>query len=282
MSRPQRPDNKKDGNLLTAEFSTGQLVVAICLSLFVAMACFGLGILVARVDPSFEQNASEPEISMTPSPGETITYEMPAFDRAPTQSEPRPQDTAAQRTPETPPPRSPFMDNEPRLTTLPPLSPQRPSAAPVAAPTRPPREDAAAQPRPSETGQETLPPEAPTPTEQPVTPPRETAVPMLTPIDPVEPPLPTPVSPQNAIRKERGKFGVQLASFSGNDRRARAETFQRLVREQLNVEAEIILSDDDVHHRLVVVGFSSRESANAACAELRRKAGLNEAFVRPL
>ncbi len=219
---------------------------------------------------------------MTPSPGETITYEMPAFDRAPTQSEPRPQDTAAQRTPETPPPRSPFMDNEPRLTTLPPLSPQRPSAAPVAAPTRPPREDAAAQPRPSETGQETPPSEAPAPTEQPVTPPRETAVPMLTPIDPVEPPLPTPVSPQNAIRKERGKFGVQLASFSGNDRRARAETFQRLVREQLNVEAEIILSDDDVHHRLVVVGFSSRESANAACAELRRKAGLNEAFVRPL
>ncbi len=279
MSRLQRSDNRKDGNLLTAEFTTGQLVVAICLSLFVAMACFGLGILVARVDPSFEQNTSGPEISREQPPGETITYEMPAFGQTPAQPEPRPRDTEAQRTPETPPPRSPFMDSEPRLTTLPPLSPQRPATSPVAAPTRPPREGDAEHTPPSDAAQDAVAAQKPP---APATPPRETVVPMLTPIDPVEPPLPTPVSPQNAVRRDRGKFGVQLAAFSGNDRRARAETFQRRVREQLNVESEIIPSDDDVHHRVVVVGYSTRESANAACTELRRKAGLNEAFVRPL
>lgn len=295
MSRLQRIDNKKDAKLLTAEFTTGQLVVVICVSLFVAMACFGLGILVARVDPAFESSETAPAPDPDAVAPETVTYEMPAFAQAPVEPSPRPQNTEAQRTPESPPPRSPFMDNEPRLTTLPPLSPQRQGTAPIAAPSRPPRTapadepDAAAGPETPETEAPAAEPHAQTSEvasaapATPEAPSPEAQVPQLTPIEPVEEPVMlTPVSPQTELHRDRGSFGIQLAAFSGSDRRARAESLQRRIGEQLNLDAEIIPSDDDMFHRVVVVGFSDREAANVACSELRSKPGLSEAFVRPL
>ncbi|HEX72711.1 MAG TPA: hypothetical protein ENN65_05310 [Candidatus Hydrogenedentes bacterium] len=39
---------------------------------------------------------------------------------------------------------------------------------------------------------------------------------------------------------------------------------------------------DQQYARVVIVGYKDRVSANAACAELRKKAGFADAFVRPL
>ncbi len=316
MSKPQRTDNKKSTELLTAEVTSGQLVVIICVSLFVALACFGLGILVARIDPSFKQ-AEQPAVESPPSP-ETVTYTIPVMGEAESDATGAASegeaDSGAQRTPETPPPRSPFMDNKPRLTALPPLQPQRSTALEVEAPSRAPRAEetpgaSAVEGTPAAAAPAALPAAAPaappqTVSASPAAPaaapaaPSQTgaaslAAPAAVPAAPAQavaaspaPPAtqapPTPVSPQTAVRRDRGKFGVQLAAFSGADRRQKAEQFQRLLREQLKVDAELIPSDDDAYHRVIVVGFSSRDAANAAAADLRRKAGLNEAFVRPL
>ena len=40
----------RDGDKLTAEFTSGQLVIGICVSLFVMLVSFLLGVLVGRYD----------------------------------------------------------------------------------------------------------------------------------------------------------------------------------------------------------------------------------------
>ena len=294
MSRLQYADNRGNKNTFIAEVTKGQLIVIICLCLFVAMACFGVGILVARMDPSLEgADGAAPlataEGTETP---EMETYTTPAFgddaEKAPAATTPR-----AQRTPETPPPRNPFTDNTPRMTALPPLSPYRSLPVQAEAPTRIPRPDTPAVTT-------AAPPAATTATSPPAT-----AAPALTPIDPIEPPVmdapvataaatpapapvaapkPEPAKPAAATSASSGvgKFGVQLAAFSGSDRRARAESFQRKVKSEFKVDAAIIPSSDDVHYRVIAGSFPTREAASAACTELKSKTGLNEAFVRPL
>ena len=294
MSRTQRLEKAKEHNLLTAEFTTGQLVVVICVAMFVAMACFGLGILVARLDPSVETAVAltDEEGDASAEMPEMETYTTPAI--APTSEAPR---TGARRTPETPAPRNPYMDNTPRLTALPPLSPQRSSPTEVEAPTRIPRlgssdpspalaEEPASENEVTEavaapTAPAPEPEPAPAPAPEPAPAPAPT--PVLTPITPAEPPVQTAAAVvQQTGPVDGGDFGVQLAAFSGSDRRARAEEFQRHVRTELQVEAAVIPSADDVHYRVIVGGFSTREAATAACAQLRQKSGLKEAFVRPL
>ena len=290
MSRTQRLDDGKDQNLLTAEFTTGQLVVVICVSLFVAMACFGLGILVARLDPSLDSvQASSEDNTETVAEGAPMqTYTTRAFAQ---DAEDVPAN--AQRTPETPAPRNPYMDNTPRLTALPPLSPNRSLPTQVEAPSRTPLTEAPTQPEEETTAEVSAPAtatpepppltEAPAPTATTQTPTQEPErePPLLTPITPEEPLLETAMAPQ-PVPAATGAFGVQLGAFSGSDRRIRAETFQRRVRAELQVDAAIIPSDDDVHYRVIVGGFGTREAAKASCEKLREKPGLNEAFVRPL
>lgn len=282
MSRLQHPDNRGDGNTFVAEITRGQLIVIICLSLFVAMACFGVGILVARLDPSVKTTSvaareTDPDAEETK---QMETYTTPAFGDAKEEAAAT-QPPRAERTPETPPPRNPYMDNTPRLTALPPLTPYRSLPVQTETPTQiPPPET------PVATASVTDKPESAKPA---------TAVPELTPIDPIEPPVntasvtapkPEPAKPAAATPSApaagKGKFGVQLAAFSGSDRRTRAESFQRRVKSELKVDAAIIPSSDDVHYRVIVGSYPTREAANAACAALKSKSGLSEAFVRPL
>ena len=275
MSRIQHLKKNEQKNIRT-KFSEGYTVLSICLALLAAMVVFGAGILVGRYDRSFE-SAPLPPLE-TEDAGiasqEMETYTIPASDSETPEIQGAPESTTAQRTPETPSPRNPYMDNIPRLTALPPLSPYRSVPVTAEAPTRIPRPNTS-----------TLPTQVPT---QPVPPPK----PVLTPIDPVEPPVATtPVTapplvstkpPAAVVASENGKFGVQLAAFSGSDRRTRSESFRNRILAELKVKSTIIPSSDDVHYRVIVGEFTTREAANKSCKDLRNKAGLNEAFVRPL
>ncbi|HDP35926.1 MAG TPA: SPOR domain-containing protein [Candidatus Hydrogenedentes bacterium] len=285
MSRTQRLENQKEQNLLTAEFTPGQLIVLLCVFLFVAMACFGLGILVAQFDPSLEKVADDDAEAAADSSAEMETYTTRAFDREAKDGQHTATVSPAKRSPETPPPRNPYMDNTPRLTALPPLTPNRALPVQAEAPTRIPKADS---PEPAAD------PAAPAAAES-----QPAEMPALTPIDPDEPLIETtrvvaqesaPQQQAQTKHEERqtgsvssgGKFVVQLAAFSGSDRRAKAESFAKKIRSESNVNADIIPSDDDAHYRVVVGGFATRDSAAKACEELRGKPGLSEAFVRPL
>ncbi|MBP9003261.1 MAG: SPOR domain-containing protein [Candidatus Hydrogenedentes bacterium] len=79
-----------------------------------------------------------------------------------------------------------------------------------------------------------------------------------------------------------GKFGVQLASFTGSQADLKAEQFLKKVEKQLNLPLTIIKSADGKYCRVVVTGYADRAAASEACARIRKTAGLSEAFVRPL
>lgn len=83
-------------------------------------------------------------------------------------------------------------------------------------------------------------------------------------------------------RAVSGKFGVQLASFTGSQAEVKAEQFLKKVEKQLNLSLTILKSSDGKYYRVVVTGYADRAAASEACARIRKTAGLSEAFVRPL
>ncbi len=79
-----------------------------------------------------------------------------------------------------------------------------------------------------------------------------------------------------------GKFGVQLASFSGPERQKKAEALRQRVKKDFNLDSMVLKSQDDNFYRVVVGGYADRKAADAARAQLVAKPGLSGAFVREL
>ncbi|HNZ49197.1 MAG TPA: SPOR domain-containing protein [Candidatus Hydrogenedentes bacterium] len=204
----------------------------------------------------------------------------------------------AQRTAETMTPRSPFSDNKPILTTLPPLPVPRRNEMQVAAPSR----QVPPETQPAAASAAAAPAPAPAPAAAPAPAPAAAAaaVPELTPVDPVEPlitvaqPAPQPAPAPKAApapQKEaapakapsgRGKFGVQLGAFSGAERQAKAQALQRKVKEKAGMTAEIDISSNKEIYKVIVVGFPDKEAATKALPGLKQKLGISEGFVKAL
>lgn len=301
-----------DGDRLTAEFSSGQLVIAICVSLFIALTCFLLGVLVGRYDGSARVARQEAPRTVAP------LAESSGAERG-VQTSPRddliqkPLERPERKTPG-PAPReirtlSPLKDLDP-LPPPPQSTRELEAPIPVVRPT--PGDEAALRPSPDPTASVKPSPTpgglaaaSPPPT---IASPRESASPPPTVVSSREtpsPPVPAeqniavpaspdpisvltvdPVAVDNGAAAapgppaQRGAFGIQVAAFTGANRDAAAAEFQRRLRENAGLHAEIIT--DQQYARVVIVGYKDRVSANAACAELRKKAGFADAFVRPL
>jgi len=93
---------------------------------------------------------------------------------------------------------------------------------------------------------------------------------------------PSPSAASSDKKVSTGKFGVQLASFTGSQADVKAEQFLKKVEKQLNLPLTILKSADGKYYRVVVTGYADRAAASEACARIRKTAGLSEAFVRPL
>ncbi|HOH28556.1 MAG TPA: SPOR domain-containing protein [Candidatus Hydrogenedentes bacterium] len=116
--------------------------------------------------------------------------------------------------------------------------------------------------------------------------------PLLTPITPDEPPIedlaleplaPTPAPvPPPAPAAVSGKFGIQLAAFTGADRSARAEALQKKLNTESKVQTQIIPSTDNQAYRVVVGGFPDKAAAEKALNDIRAKTGFPQAFVKAL
>jgi hypothetical protein len=330
LKRFQRHNSIKSSNLHVAEFTSGQIIAWIFFGLFAAALIFGLGIVVGRLDPSFE-NADK--VGEAPPSPETQTYSVPAFSSE-SKDTPPPEPvettktkTSAQKTPEVAKPRSPFMDVSPQLTSMDPLPASRPKTIQVEAPSRTPRmeateptqadkkpEDDKANDSPAAAATSTTsgnnplkvaaasqpasstpstPTSIPTPVEQQASSEQPTAAstetkktPELAPISPVEPPLET-VSPQvDPVQKTttpvKGGYGIQLVAFSDPERQSHAAALQKKLLKDCGVTAEVIPSEDRLHYRVLVLGFSSKDSADKALTEIRTKTGFKDAFVRAL
>lgn len=307
-------NRSRDEEKLTAEFTTGQLVVAICFFLFFALTCFLLGILVGKYqgypEQTIEQMAAretqqspttpEPKPEATPAatPTASGTQAAPRSDLLPRRNE-----GAATSTPSRYTPRD--QRGGPRVTELPPLpappaplSPAQPPlrvtrpASPTTTSPSPPASAASAPAAPSATAAAATatPPAPAAPAEE------KPAPPLLTPSSP--PPGPpaayTPdfeLEPAAAVAAaanasvtpaSAGRFAIQLAAFMGDDRKQRAESYLSDVKKGDTSNAEIAVSEDGQYHRVVIAGFPDRAAAQAACDTLKKKKGFEGVFVRPI
>lgn len=298
MPAPNKNKWHLDGDRLTAEFSSGQLVIAICVSLFIALTCFLLGVLIGRYDGT--QRIARQETTPLPASASTVPGAGQGVQTSPRQDllqqRPEPVKKAAPAVP--PAPResrtmSPLKD----LGPLPPPPQNTQEAeAPIPLIKQPQQETApAAQETPATPEAQILAvapaPQASPPAEtprvmEPISP-EPAASPAQAEPAPLTAPAPSPevtVGPVSAgtatAPAERGAFGIQVAAFSSANREAAALEFQRRMRDNAGLHSEII--SDDKYSRVVIVGYKDRVSASAACNELKKKAGFADAFVLPL
>lgn len=318
MPISERTRLRPSADKLTAEFTSGQLIIAICVSLFFALTCFLLGVLVGKYDrslrlpdltaqapagPGASEAASAPLADILAKRNAEGVQQSPRTDLRPSHSPrkasrdsraenafipldersgPRVRDMAPLPPPGTEtvsPSVPPFRVNVP---AEPEATAGKEEITPVASASPPVSEtitdapvSAVAVPPAPQSGVETPAPAA-APAPQPAS--------LLQPIAPPdESPLLSPATPAIASPGDTpGKFCIQLASFRGTERLAKAEEHQRLVKQQAGLDSELLILENDEYCRVIIGGYTSRAAANAACMELRKKAGFADVFVRAL
>ncbi|HEO71895.1 MAG TPA: SPOR domain-containing protein [Candidatus Hydrogenedentes bacterium] len=99
---------------------------------------------------------------------------------------------------------------------------------------------------------------------------------------PVPDPKPDTRPSASAQVVQRGAYGIQVAAFFGENRQQAAEDYQRRLKTNSGMDAMLLSSEDGTCVRVILGGYSDIEAASAACAELRKRAGFRECFVKPL
>lgn len=267
--RSKKTRSVLDNERYTADFTSGQLVIAICGLLLAALLCFLLGVSVGRYERGVERSrmaavaddvASEAMESVPAAAPPAARVSEPA---APAAAPAKPPVAVPVAVPVTPPPAAkpeptptPAAKAEP--TPTPAASPVPAAIPPVAAP-------------------EPL-PEAATTVAEPeihIAPmPDQTARPAATPPTPAPTP-PAATSPAPAASGAT-RYGIQLAAFGDieNARKAR----ERLL---ANTELEADLVEAGKWIRVIIGDYKERKDAEAACAELKQRPGFRDCYVVP-
>ncbi|MBI2433964.1 MAG: SPOR domain-containing protein [Candidatus Hydrogenedentes bacterium] len=284
---------------VTAEFTSGQLVVGICVLIFVALITFALGVLVGRYEPPIKDQALQQLSAKSPSepatPKASGVQASPRVDTVPLRDAAK----TATPVPKPEPVVGSFTKQQertgPRITELPPLPPPsvRPTAAQpsVAAPdarakepsTAPPVAAAATETKPTAVGptvplkeqrleEEILSELQPVPDRDLIAEETKLAGNAAAP----------PAKPAEATSTAVKGWCVQLASFQGEGRQKKAEDYLKRVKQTEKLNAVVAPSKDDKYYRVVVIGYKDEATAKAAAAELRKKPGFKDVFVKAL
>lgn len=310
MNGQRRNKSRDSEGRLTAEFSSGQLIVGICVSLFLALIFFVAGLFVGKNDPSLrtQQASNADEIGRTADKQSEAPRETPKGEG--TQTSPRV--TAPKPDP------GMFTNREersgPRVTELPPLPPpgSASSGSPISVSKDSSTVVAPAPPviKPSESPQ---PPAAPIPPVKeepaPVTPdpvvagsppkgqtaqlepisvelePEKVVIAQAAPPTPVKPALPTPAESEASPAPAQiaiGTWAIQISAFQDANRKARAEEHAKKVKSETQMNVVAVPSADEKYYRVLAVGYKDRSAAVAASTELKKKAGYSEVFVRQM
>jgi hypothetical protein len=318
MTSPaKKKNNNADVDKLTAEFTSGQLVIGICVSLFLCLVCFLSGVLVGRYQPHQaitrekrtggeapapvstipEEETAKPQISKSAPPGPKAANEAHGTQTSPrpirtaqTRSEPAAAKPAALEKKTTPDEKqekestdflNPGLRTGPRITRLPPLPPTRPKPAAAAA-----NPDKIS--KPASPGGETepfqlipLPEMPPVDEEEPGS--EKTAAaaekkPAAKENNAAQPEKPASAGKTSPVPASPG-WGVQLASFQGPDKEKNARDYLRRLKENADITAERFTSADNQYCRVIITGYQSRDEAAKASLEIRKKAGFADAFV---
>jgi cell division protein FtsN len=332
-----RPGVRTRGNFaqdtLTAEFTTGQIVIMACGALAVACTMFALGVLVGRYDPTepaVETAQESPAPETPPAPGgapAVVVSEKPEpavpapveeakpADVAETakpataeqmNAEGKPVETVVASAPTMPtntgtlnesvkprvtrveplPLGPPGSSGAPRVTRVESLPGTTPAAAepPKITPSEPVADKKPATPADDEPelmeAMPTQPAEA-KPVQVAEAKPADVAKP-TEPTKPTEPAKPVDDKKPANVGKPTGKYGIQVASFTGTAGASKAGDYAKRIKSTYGYEAGVSPSTDGKVYRVVIGGFGDKSAANEMCNELKEIAGFKDAFVKVL
>lgn len=237
-----------DQDRYTAELSTGQLVIGVCILLMFGLACFLMGVLIGKFDPELRPDTmmATPDRVETSHPAEppiseTMAKTISATDTTQSPKAPPPEMRVPQQSLQrNPPPSDPAPTvREPNKTT------------PVAKRIEPPTKSTVEVP-------DTPKPKSTSPT---VIPGRETPVKAAT----------------TASATAPKRFAVQIAAFQT---RSRAEVVKSELESKSAYRSEIQTSDSG-HHVVVVGSYAETASATKVRDDLRDHYGYSDCFVVP-
>ncbi len=261
----------------TAELSTGQLVIGVCILLMFGLGCFLLGVLIGKFDPTLrdETLAGLPDAAggpdaraVAPPPS---TAERPPVrpadnglrpeDRPPPNmvepSAPKPQDAAADATGSgaaAVPPASSTVEDLPDAGAVTPSASAGDRVVVVTPPAPLPEPAKSAETKPADAAPAEIKPEPPK-----ANPPK------------TDPPKPTVV----ASKSPKLQYGVQIIAVA----RPRAEGVKRDIEARSPYKATIIPIDGDRLCKVVVGRFDDKAGAERTRDELKSKYTFRDAFV---
>jgi cell division protein FtsN len=102
------------------------------------------------------------------------------------------------------------------------------------------------------------------------------------PTKPTEPAKPVDDKKPANVGKPTGKYGIQVASFTGTAGASKAGDYAKRIKSTYGYEAGVSPSTDGKVYRVVIGGFGDKSAANEMCNELKEIAGFKDAFVKVL
>jgi hypothetical protein len=263
MAKPKmstrRPKSVLDQDRYTAELSTGQLVIGVCILLMFGLGCFLLGVLIGKFDPTLENGIARTETSDQP---KGRAPEVKIAEPAVSYSSP-PASSATAEPVQPPEMRAPARilasDSTPATSAGPPPAPAVETAAPAVGESV---QAAAEHNRVAPPGAQpqAVSASSATPVQEP--PPASSA--------PADKPLPPAIAPSEAWTG----YGVQVVAVA----RYRADAALKNLQAKSSYKGRVLAHASGNLFRVVVGPFGDQAAALKARDDLRAR-GYQDAFV---
>lgn len=272
MLKPNRT-RKSNAPRITADLTSSQLVVAICVALCAALICFSLGVVVGKFDERNRHGEQRMALkpAATPPTGAAATRAAAKAPVLPAPPEPGKKTAATAVSGQ-------GSQTSPRTVVVPasPPTPGFPSPAPKAAAENKPH-PTNEHPAPKADTAHTLKPEKETPPTDSEKPPAQN----LKPVEKTEtePPALEPVVKTAAAQSQKAIYTVQLAALSSSTREQQALRLKKEL-ESKGMQPELLVTKGGARICVVVGSYPDRKTAQDACNELRKNKEFSDCFVR--
>ncbi len=283
------------------ELSSGQLIVAICIALIVALACFLMGVIVGRFEEPKKGTQVANGTAPATSPGpRTPVASRPSREPSKSQSEGQGEQVSPVKYEQVSPAAAARIDySKPAFPeTIPPAPAARSSRAPTSAAKSEEKDEAPKKPAEAADIEGSTPPPAPAKESEPdtkkdkpaATPPSAPAK-VEKPAEPSQPPSaarqaeskPATTTPardtSGGEASKKGRYGVQVVAFSSGERKA-AEQYKARLEANTELRADLVASKDGKYIRVLIGDYAEKGAAAKARDELRKRKGFADCFVQ--
>ena len=217
----------------------------------------------------------KPRSSEYPAPGKPVSSPVPGAALPPSKTPTVPPATSAA-------PSAPSHDAASQVATTPaPIA--TPPATPPVKPISPvPAVETASPKTPVTTA---TPPEGLTKNEKKTEPsvmplPEKTPDPVAKEKDPKKDASPDDSTASKETPPAKGAYCIQVASFSGENRKAVAEEYKKRLESNSELRSELVTSEDGRYVKVYVGGYPNKETAVRECEKLKKRGGFTGAFVK--